>query len=64
MSHVSDEMHNLEHVAEDFRDSEKHYLREDIAFFPILEKHWVTEIPSIMWMEYNQIRDKRKNFRI
>jgi len=60
ISHVSDEMHNLEHITEDFRDSEKHYLREENVLFPILEKHGITEPPSIMWMEHNQIRDKKK----
>lgn len=40
ISHVSDEMHSLEHIAEDLRDSEKHYLREENVLFPILEKTW------------------------
>jgi len=60
ISHVSDEMHSLEHIAEDLRDSEKHYLREENVLFPILEKHGVTEPPSIMWMEHNHIREKKK----
>ena len=60
ISYVSDEMHGLEHIAEDFLDSEKHYLREENVLFPILEKHGVTEPPSIMWMEHNHIREKKK----
>ncbi len=28
--------------------------------FPILEKHGITEPPSIMWKEHNQIRGKKK----
>jgi PAS domain S-box-containing protein len=59
-SYVSEEIHNLEHVARDFTDSEKHYLREENVIFPILEKHGVTEPPAIMWMEHNQIREKKK----
>jgi len=60
ISYVSDEMPNLEHIAEDFRDSEKHYLREENVLFPFLEKHGITEPPSIMWMEHNHIREKKK----
>jgi PAS domain S-box-containing protein len=59
-SYVGDEIHNLEHIARDFIDSEKHYLREENVLFPILEKHGVTEPPAIMWMEHNQIREKKK----
>jgi len=60
VNYVSEEIHNLEHVARDFTDSEKHYLREENVIFPILEKHGVTEPPAIMWMEHNQIREKKK----
>ena len=60
ISYVSDEIHSLEHIAEDFRDSEKHYLREENVLFPVLEKHGITEPPSIMWTEHNQIREKKK----
>jgi len=48
------------HIAEDFIDSEKHYLREENVLFPLLEKHGVTEPPAIMWMEHDQIREKKK----
>jgi DUF438 domain-containing protein len=58
--YVSDEIHSLEHIAEDFRDSEKHYLREENVLFPMLEKHGITEPPAIMWTEHNQIREKKK----
>jgi len=60
ISYVSDEIHHLEHIAEDLRDSEKHYLREENVLFPNLEKHGVTEPPAIMWKEHNQIREKKK----
>jgi DUF438 domain-containing protein len=59
-SYVGDEIHFLEHVSRDFTDSEKHYLREENVLFPILEKHGVTEPPAIMWIEHNQIREKKK----
>jgi len=60
MNYVGDEIHQLEHIAKDFQDSEKHYLREENVLFPILEKHGITEPPSIMWTEHNQIREKKK----
>ena len=60
VNRVGDEIRLLEHIAEDFRDSEKHYLREENVLFPILERHGITEPPAIMWTEHNQIREKRK----
>ncbi|MDH7477872.1 MAG: DUF438 domain-containing protein [Candidatus Bathyarchaeota archaeon] len=54
------EIHDLEHIAADLLDSEKHYLREENVLFPTLEKHGITEPPAIMWMEHNQIREKKK----
>jgi DUF438 domain-containing protein len=59
-SYIEEEIHNLEHIAVDLLDSEKHYLREENVLFPSLEKHGITEPPAIMWMEHNQIRDKKK----
>jgi uncharacterized protein len=35
-------------------------LREENVLFPMLEKHGVTEPPSIMWIEHNQIRELKK----
>ncbi|MEM2917637.1 MAG: DUF438 domain-containing protein [Candidatus Bathyarchaeia archaeon] len=63
INYVGDEIHHLEHISQDFTDSEKHYLREENVLFPILEKHGITEPPAIMWMEHNQIREKKKQFR-
>jgi PAS domain S-box-containing protein len=59
-NYVGEELHDLEHIAEDFRDSEKHYLREENVLFPLLERHGITEPPAIMWMEHNQIRERKK----
>jgi DUF438 domain-containing protein len=60
LSSVSDEIKQLKHIAEDFLDAEKHYLREENVLFPVLEKHGITEPPAIMWMEHNQLREKKK----
>jgi hypothetical protein len=59
-NHAAEETHQIEHIARDFRDSEKHYLREENVLFPILEKHGITEPPAIMWMEHDQIRQAKK----
>jgi len=60
LRYVAEEIHQVEHVTEDFTDSEKHYLREENVLFPIVEKHGVTEPPAIMWMEHDQIREQKK----
>lgn len=62
-TYVGKEIHDIAHISEDLRDSEKHYLREENALFPYLEKHGITEPPAIMWMEHNQIREKKKQLR-
>ncbi|MEM3577811.1 MAG: DUF438 domain-containing protein [Candidatus Bathyarchaeia archaeon] len=59
-SYIEEEIHVLQHLARDFMDSEKHYLREENVLFPTLEKHGITEPPAIMWMEHNHIREKKK----
>ena len=60
ISHADDDIKHLEHIAEDFLDAEKHYLREENVLFPFLEKHGITEPPAMMWKEHNQIREKKK----
>ncbi len=60
MRYVTEEIHQVEHVAEDFTDAEKHYVREENVLFPMVEKHGVTEPPAIMWMEHDQIREQKK----
>jgi len=60
--YVSEDIIRLKRIAEDFLDAENHYLREENVLFPILEKHGIIEPPAIMWMEHNQLRDKKKQF--
>jgi len=50
----------LSSIAEDFNDSEKHYLREENVLFPLLEKHGITEPPAVMWMEHDKIRKSKR----
>lgn len=61
--HVGDALTELQGIVKDFADSEKHYLREENVLFPTMEKHGITEPPAIMWMEHNQIREKKKALR-
>ncbi|MGQ9587435.1 MAG: DUF438 domain-containing protein [Thermoplasmata archaeon] len=51
---------HLHHVVKHFKESEKHYLREENVLFPYIEKHGVTEPPKIMWMEHDEIRSIKK----
>ena len=60
MHYVTAEIHEVEHLAEDFTDSEKHYLREENVLFPFIEKHGITEPPAVMWLEHNEIRELKK----
>jgi hypothetical protein len=60
MRYVSEDIHQVEHLASDFADSEKHYLREENVLFPMIEKHGITEPPAVMWMEHDEIRQQKK----
>jgi len=60
---VKEELAQLGHVLEELLDAEKHYLREENVLFPVLERHGITEPPAIMWMEHNQLREKKKQLK-
>jgi len=60
--HVGDALTELQSLAKDFQDSEKHYLREENVLFPLMEKHGITEPPAVMWMEHDKIREIKKKF--
>jgi PAS domain S-box-containing protein len=60
---MSSEISQLREIATELLDAEKHYLREENVLFPLLEKHGITEPPAIMWMEHNQLREKKKKLR-
>jgi PAS domain S-box-containing protein len=51
----------LKRIADNFKDSESHYVREENVLFPYLEKHGVKQPPAIMWMEHDQIREGEKS---
>ena len=58
--YVGDVLKEIQQIARMFQEAEKHYVREENVLFPVLEKHGITEPPAIMWMEHNQIREKKK----
>jgi PAS domain S-box-containing protein len=43
-----------------FIESESHYLREENAVFPVLEKHGLTGPPAAMWSEHQEIHALEK----
>ncbi len=57
---TSDHESRLQQISQAFRDSEKHYLREENVLFPLLEKHGITEPPTVMWKEHDTIRERKK----
>jgi hypothetical protein len=57
---LPEEMKQLNHITEHFKDSESHYVREENVLFPYLEKHGITQPPAIMWSEHNRIREIKK----
>jgi len=57
---TSHEQRRLQHISQAFLDSDKHYLREENVLFPLLEKHGITEPPTVMWKEHDEIRERKK----
>ncbi len=54
------EREKLNRLAEMFKSSAKHYLREENVLFPYLERHGIVEPPAIMWSEHDEIRAREK----
>ncbi len=57
---VKEELTQLGHIAEELLDAEKHYLREENVLFPVLEKRVITGPPAIMWVEHDQLEERKK----
>lgn len=47
-------------IAQFLMDTESHYLREENALFPMMEKHGITEPPRVMWTEHQEIRPRKR----
>ncbi|MEM2109959.1 MAG: DUF438 domain-containing protein, partial [Candidatus Odinarchaeota archaeon] len=54
-------LNEIENIVKHFKESEKHYQREENTLFPYLEKKGVTQPPAIMWMEHDKIRELKKS---
>ncbi|MGQ9583413.1 MAG: DUF438 domain-containing protein [Thermoplasmatota archaeon] len=54
------ELEHIDHILEHFRESEKHYLREENALFPVMERRGITGPTAQMWAEHNEIRGVKK----
>jgi len=57
---VSGQIEQLGGIAHNFEDLESHYVREENVIFPSLEKHGITQPPTIMWTEHDKIREIKK----
>jgi DUF438 domain-containing protein len=58
-----EELSQLKHFVDELLEAEKHYLRAENALFPVVEMHGISEPPAIMWMEHNQLREKKKRLK-
>lgn len=57
---IKDDLKVLHDVAKHFKESIKHYLREENVLFPYIEKHGLTEPPAQMWIDHDKIRELEK----
>jgi PAS domain S-box-containing protein len=57
---ITDEIKVLADIAHHFKESIKHYLREENVLFPFIEKHGLTEPPAQMWIDHDKIRALEK----
>jgi len=58
---IKEQIIELVKIADLFKDSIKHYLREENVLFPYIEKHGLTEPPAQMWIDHDKIRELEKN---
>jgi PAS domain S-box-containing protein len=58
---VESEVQELKKIADQLKDSQSHYVREENVLFPYLEKHGITQPPAMMWVEHDRIRELEKN---
>ncbi len=53
-------LNEIKNIIKHFKESEKHYQREENVLFPYLERKGITQPPAIMWMEHDKIRAIKK----
>lgn len=57
---IKKELKSLEHVAHVFIEAESHHKREEDALFPELEKKGIDGPPSVMRIEHEELRKRKK----
>ena len=57
---IESELLEIEELLRHLKEYEKHKVREENSLFPYLEKHGVTQPPSIMWTEHDEQRKEIK----
>jgi len=57
---IETELPEIEKLLRHLKEYEKHKIREENSLFPYLEKHGVTQPPSIMWTEHDEQRKEIK----
>ena len=57
---IGSELPEIEELLRDLKEYDKHKVREENSLFPYLEKHGVTQPPSIMWTEHDEQRKEIK----
>ena len=57
---VPEPLEEMKRIAQFLMETESHYLREENALFPVMEKHGITEPPKVMWTEHQEIRPKKR----
>jgi hypothetical protein len=57
---IEKELSKLGQLLGHLKEYERHKVREENSLFPYLEKHGVTQPPSIMWTEHDEQREEIK----
>ncbi len=57
---IGSELPEIEELLRHLKEYDKHKVREENSLFPYLEKHGVTQPPSIMWTEHDEQREEIK----
>ena len=57
---IEKDLENLEEVAGELVEAEKHHQREEEALFPALEKHDIVEPPQIMVLDHVEFRKRKQ----
>ncbi len=57
---VPEAVEQVREIARFLMETESHYLREENALFPTMEKHGITEPPKVMWAEHQEIRPRKR----